>query len=1163
MNSLLAARRRFGAQLLASSLSVSILLLSVAPAFAATIQTDLWVYNDGDTVTVTGDGFGADETVELVSTDPDGVEVDRGTAQTDASGNLVYQFILRATVGGIYDINATGLTSGLTAWTQFDPPSVSITSPTFAWYRTQTGGFDVSISGSWGCSNPCISAQSLVVDVFPSDNSNNTVGGVAVASRTLTSLSGNSWATTFQFRTAPGAGQFAIPSDQRYDVRATLNYNSGSTTAAIRDHYFGVDNTPPTSSITSVNPNASGGKLVASGTAADTASVGGAASGLVGGRVYVEIRQATASGTAVTGSGQNVSVSGAGAWSYTNNSPPTATGTYCVVSIATDNAGNVQDPIASSCYVVGTVNTAPTISDIADQTIDEDDDTGALAFTVGDGQTAASSLLVSGSSSNTTLVPNANIVFGGSGANRTVTVTPVGNGSGASTVTVTVSDGELQASDTFLLTVNAVNDAPTISDVADQTISEDGDTGALAFTVGDAETDASSLIMAGTSSDTTLVPNDNIVFGGTGASRTVTVTPASDASGTSTITLTVSDGSLQNSDTFLLTVNAVNDAPTISDVEDQEIDEDGDTGVLNFKVADAETPPSSLQVTGSSSNTTLVPNANITFGTPTAAGANRTVTVSPAANESGTSTITITVSDGSLSASDSFLLTVNAVNDAPVCDDPQADETDEDVDITDGQVTCDDVDGDSLSFTLGTDATDGDLTLNADGSFTYEPDDDFNGSDSFTFTADDGSGESNSESNEATVNITVNAVNDAPAVSSDQSSAETVDYSDAITDVTITATDVDSAQSTLSASTQWKLGSGAWQNGLPAGLGLGSPTCDTVAGVAECSWTLSGTTDVRQGSYTIRVTVEDDDEAAESTDVLFNVTREDARTEYSGGTIAQTGQTITLRATVWDSAAASFGAGGETGASATIGDIEHIWIKFSIYGASSCGGSPTAVRYAQVADTGTADDGIGTASATYSSSSESTYCVDASIVAGNTGGVNDWYAGPASQGAVITFYTPSGQFVTGGGWMWDPAGGKGNMGFNARLNKSGKPQGQLVYVWRGVYSGPCTIAGVAQTCANVPVDFVVKSNALTAFGFTNAQSATLEGKATLQVNRQSDGATIFSDGGATFSARAYDSGVTTGAGDTFGLTVYDKNGVMYRSIPATAMQGGNLVVKSR
>lgn len=100
-------------------------------------------------------------------------------------------------------------------------------------------------------------------------------------------------------------------------------------------------------------------------------------------------------------------------------------------------------------------NTAPTISDIADQTITEGGNTGALAFTIGDAQTAAGSLTLSGSSSNTTLVPNANIVFGGSGASRTVTVTPASSQTGTATITVTVNDGSLSASDTFLLTVNS------------------------------------------------------------------------------------------------------------------------------------------------------------------------------------------------------------------------------------------------------------------------------------------------------------------------------------------------------------------------------------------------------------------------------------------------------------------------------------------------------------------------------------------------------------------------------------------------------------------------------------------------------------------------------------------------------------------------------------
>ena len=68
---------------------------------------------------------------------------------------------------------------------------------------------------------------------------------------------------------------------------------------------------------------------------------------------------------------------------------------------------------------------------------------------MGDVETAAGSLTVSGSSSNPTLVPNGNIVFGGSGANRTVTVTPAANQTGTATITVTVSDGAVECERQF------------------------------------------------------------------------------------------------------------------------------------------------------------------------------------------------------------------------------------------------------------------------------------------------------------------------------------------------------------------------------------------------------------------------------------------------------------------------------------------------------------------------------------------------------------------------------------------------------------------------------------------------------------------------------------------------------------------------------------------
>jgi hypothetical protein len=115
------------ARLLSYFLSLTVLLLAVAPVAATSISTDLWVYQQGDTVNVTGDGFDVSENVEIVTTDPYGVEVDRGTVLSDAYGNIAYSFVLNSGVPGIYDVVATGLSSGLTASAQFDPPAESFT----------------------------------------------------------------------------------------------------------------------------------------------------------------------------------------------------------------------------------------------------------------------------------------------------------------------------------------------------------------------------------------------------------------------------------------------------------------------------------------------------------------------------------------------------------------------------------------------------------------------------------------------------------------------------------------------------------------------------------------------------------------------------------------------------------------------------------------------------------------------------------------------------------------------------------------------------------------------------------------------------------------------------------------------------------------------------
>jgi uncharacterized protein (DUF1800 family) len=99
-------------------------------------------------------------------------------------------------------------------------------------------------------------------------------------------------------------------------------------------------------------------------------------------------------------------------------------------------------------------NTAPNISNVANQSTTTGTATAAIACTIDDGETPAYALALRATSNNQTLLPTANIVLGGSGTARTLTATPAANQTGTATISVIVSDGLMSATDTFVLTVS-------------------------------------------------------------------------------------------------------------------------------------------------------------------------------------------------------------------------------------------------------------------------------------------------------------------------------------------------------------------------------------------------------------------------------------------------------------------------------------------------------------------------------------------------------------------------------------------------------------------------------------------------------------------------------------------------------------------------------------
>lgn len=99
----------------------------------------------------------------------------------------------------------------------------------------------------------------------------------------------------------------------------------------------------------------------------------------------------------------------------------------------------------------------------------------------------------------------------------------------------------------------AVNQAPAITSISQQTTVANAASAPIAFSVSDEQVDALSLAV--TSDRQQVVPNDGLLLDGTGTARTITVTPLEDVTGDTFVTIVATDaGGLSASTSFLLVV---------------------------------------------------------------------------------------------------------------------------------------------------------------------------------------------------------------------------------------------------------------------------------------------------------------------------------------------------------------------------------------------------------------------------------------------------------------------------------------------------------------------------------------------------------------------------------------------------------------------------------
>jgi hypothetical protein len=239
----------------------------------------------------------------------------------------------------------------------------------------------------------------------------------------------------------------------------------------------------------------------------------------------------------------------------------TATGSGSAAYVATRSGSTYStsgtwrfDMVTISGDIIPGANTPPSISSLSDQTIRVNQSSGDLPFTVDDAEDSAWALLLDKASSNPNVIPAGNIAFGGNDRSRTVNVTAESQ-PGSSIITVYVIDtGARISSTSFTVTVLPANTVPVISAISRTNTTANAATPAIGFTVSDLETPAADLTLSAVSANTQLVPNANIVFGGSGNERTVTITPAGGQTGVAPVTVTVSDGINTASSSFAVMV---------------------------------------------------------------------------------------------------------------------------------------------------------------------------------------------------------------------------------------------------------------------------------------------------------------------------------------------------------------------------------------------------------------------------------------------------------------------------------------------------------------------------------------------------------------------------------------------------------------------------------
>ena len=309
------------------------------------------------------------------------------------------------------------------------------------------------------------------------------------------------------------------------------------------------------------------------------------------------------------------------------------------------------------------VNDKPMLAEIEQQSIEEDSELYLNLFGIdmdGDALTYGASIdgngIVETEGDMLTVIPNQDF-------------------NGLIYVTIAVSDGKDTEESEFNIQVMPINDAPVLDSINSKSIIEDS---SLRLLLSATDVDGDSLIYSADAGE-----NANVKIDG----RQLLVTPKNNFNGEIDVLVKVSDNSLSDSLNFSLEVTPIKDTPQLAEIYSQSIVEDSS---LRLLLSATDVDGDSLIYSADAGE-----NADVKID-------GRQLLVTPKNNFNGEIDVFVYVDDGTSKGEINFLLRVTPVNDAPVLTSIIPDEKQEKINI---QLMANDIDGDSLIYSVNTDAS--------------------------------------------------------------------------------------------------------------------------------------------------------------------------------------------------------------------------------------------------------------------------------------------------------------------------------------------------------------------------------------------------------------------------------------------------------------------------